>query len=59
VRGSTSGGDNPIVDLGGELVDARVRSVGFELLVCGLEVVVCLGLLEGRLAVLADHHEGR
>jgi hypothetical protein len=60
VRGSTSGGDDAVVDLGGEVMDGpRQLGVGLELLVPRFEVVVCLGLLEHRLAVLADHHERR
>src|SRR5262249_22658957 len=60
VRASTGGGDDVVVDLGGELVDGpRDVGVRVELLLRRLEVVVGLGLLEGCLAVLADHHEGR
>jgi hypothetical protein len=41
------------VDLAGQL------GVGLELQFLGFEVVVGFRLLKGRLAVLADHHEGR
>jgi hypothetical protein len=48
------------VDVGGELVDGPCDvGVRVELLLRRFEVVICLGLLERRLAVLADHHEGR
>ena len=41
------------VDLASDL------GVGLQLQFLGLEVMVGLGLLESRLRVLADHHEGR
>src|SRR6266567_943488 len=51
--------DELLVDLGGEVVDgARDVGVRVELLLRRLEVMVRLVLLERRLAVLADHHEG-
>src|SRR2546423_5748192 len=51
--------DQVVVDVGGELMDGpRDVGVRVELLLGRFEVMVRLGLLERRLAVLADHHEG-
>src|SRR6478752_4882581 len=50
--------DEVLVNVGGELVDGpRDVGVRVQLLLGRLEVMVRLGLLERRLAVLADHHE--
>jgi hypothetical protein len=38
---------------------ARVSGIGVQLALLDQEVVVSLLLLEGGLAVLTDHHEGR
>jgi hypothetical protein len=57
-RGSTGGGDDAVLDLGGQLVDEpRQLGVGIELLVGGLEVMVRLGLLESRLAMNPPSYE--
>ena len=48
------------MNIGREGVDGpRELGVGLQFLLLGHEVVVGLGLLEGCLAVLADHDEGR
>jgi AAA ATPase domain len=52
-------GQQPVVQFGGEGVNlAGQLRVGFELQFFFGEVVVGLGLLEGRLPVLADHDKG-
>src|SRR5260370_15937257 len=52
-------GDEVVVNVCGELMDGpRDVGVRVELLLGRFEVMVRLVLLERRLAVLADHHEG-
>src|SRR5271154_2701867 len=59
-RPSGRSADNAPVQFLGEDMDlAGQLGVGFELEFLSFKVVVGLGLLEGRLAVLADHDEGR
>jgi NAD(P)-dependent dehydrogenase (short-subunit alcohol dehydrogenase family) len=61
VGGASGGGlrQQPSVKFGGQSVDLpRDVGVGLQLQLLLLEVVIRLGLLEGRLPILADHDEG-